>query len=456
MRDRHTAVSDPRVTPRPARVAGPRRTGTQRVPVPQELCGLVTADAGEAAAETAGLAARDVARLWQAVEELYRSGAYPAVMFCLRHQGRVVLNRAIGHAQGNGPGDAPDTHKRLATPHQPVALFSASKAITATLVHMLAEGGGIELDRPVAHYLPAFAANGKQRITVADVLAHRGGIPNFVVDPTQRRVELLADWDRCVELLCAAQPVSAGRPAYHALTGGYILGELIQRVTGRPLREYLDTRLRQPLGMRHFTYGLPREHRTQAARNYIAGAPVRFPISTLMQRELMVPFEHIVEFSNTDLGMDAVVPAGNMFATAEELSRFYQMLLDGGVYEGRRVLQPRTLQRLLQPVGRMRIDGTLRVPMRYSEGLMLGANPYGLYGPMCASAYGHIGFMNIYGWADPARHLSCSLLVTGKAVLGSHLFSLATLLNTINRVCAPADGLRLARSLPRSLIEFTA
>jgi CubicO group peptidase (beta-lactamase class C family) len=76
------------------------------------------------------------------------------------------------------------------------------------------------------------------------------------------------------------------------------------------------------------------------------------------------------------------------------------------------------------------------IPMRYSEGMMLGARPAGLYGPNTANAFGHLGFMNILGWADPQRSVSAALLTTGKAILGTHLIALAKLLTTISRRCA--------------------
>ena len=145
--------------------------------------------------------------------------------------------------------------------------------------------------------------------------------------------------------------------------------------------------------------------------------------------------------------MDAVVPAGNLYCTAEELSRFYQMLADDGVYAGRRILQPATIRRATRPANRLRYDHTLRIPMRYSEGLMLGANPVGLYGPMTGRAYGHLGFMNILGWADPAREVSAGLLVSGKAILGGHLIALGRLLATISGgVAADARGSPPGRS----------
>src|SRR5699024_1244870 len=230
--------------------------------------------------------------------------------------------------------------------------------------------------------------------------------------------DLLTDWDECLRLICRAPAHKPGRMAYHAITGGFVLGELIQRVTEAPLADYLDSRLRQPLGMRHFTYGLPESERSSAAMNYVAGLPVGFPIAPFARKALSVPFDEVVEVSNQDYFMDAVLPAGNLFCTAEELSRFYQMLLNGGEYDGRRVLADETVRNIIRPVGHIGFDHTLKVPLRYSRGLMLGGNPVGLYGPMSGRAFGHLGFMNILGWADPARDTSVALLVTGKAILG--------------------------------------
>jgi len=395
--------------------------------------------ASEVSAGESGLSAAAVDSLWDGVEAMYRSGAYPAITFCLRRRGHIVLNRSLGYARGGGPGEKPGADARLAEPDTPVCLFSASKAITAILVHKLAEEGGIDLDAPVSRYVPEFTGGGKGRTTIAQVLSHRGGFPMFNVDPAETGPEILTDWDRCIRLICEAPAQRGGqRLAYHAVTGGFILAEVIRRVTGAPLTEYLDSRLRKPLGMRYFTYGLDGRSRSRVARNYAAGHPVRYPISALARRALTVGFQEVIEVSNEDYFMDAVVPAGNLYATAEEVSRFYQMLLNDGAYGGQQVLEPETIRRAVRPACRLRFDHTLKIPMRYSEGLMLGANPVGIYGPMTGRAFGHLGFMNVLGWADPARELSAGLMVSGKAILGGHLLPLGQLLSTIAWRCRTA------------------
>lgn len=412
--------------------------GNTYVRVPADLDHIINIDhASEVECELAGLRSKAVTTIWRSVKELYRSGAFPAITFCLRRRGEIVLNRSIGHISGNGPQDSRDTPKVLATPDTPICVFSASKAITAILIHKLAEDGGVNLDERVAHYIPEFAQNGKAETTLSQVLSHRGGFPMFDLLPEELQPELLLDWKKCVDLICSAPPTHRGAPrmAYHAVTGGHILAEVLQRVTGASIQKYLDDKIRKPMGMTYFTYGLTRELRGKSALNYIAGMPVRYPLSKLVERALMAPMERVVEVSNSDIFFDAVVPAGNLYCNAEELSRFYQMLLNGGEYNGKIVLKPETVERAIRPACKLQFDHTLKIPMRYSEGLMLGGTPYGMYGPMTGKAYGHLGFMNILGWADPARDIAASLLVTGKALLGSHLFALGELQTSIAWQC---------------------
>ena len=409
-----------------------------KVKVPARLGGVTDVDeASENPADAADLSQKDVNEIWKAVEELYRSGAYPGLSFCLRRRGVVVLARSLGHARGNGPLDSVRAEKQLLKTDDPICLYSASKAITAVLTHMLAEEGEIDLDAPVARYIPEFGAAGKGQTTIAEVLSHRGGFPTLDLPVGDLDPKLLMDWDRIVKMICEAPPTPgrANRMSYHAVTGGFILAEIIQRVTGKPVQAYLDKRIRKPLGMKYFQYGLDPQYRDQVALNYAAGTPVRYPISKILERALMAPMDRVIEVSNSDVFMDAVIPAANIYSTAEELSRFYQMLLDGGIWNGKQVMKQETVLRLVRPASGFSFDRTLNIPMRYSEGLMLGATPAGIYGPITADAYGHLGFMNILGWADPSRDISVGLLVTGKAVLGTHLIPLVKLMTSISLRC---------------------
>lgn len=408
-----------------------------RVSVPRDLSALTHIDhAAECAPQDVGLNADDVARIWRATRALYRTGMQPAITLVMRRNGRVVMQRSIGALRGNGPGE--EAPFEALTPDAPICLFSASKAITALLVHRLAEEGRLRLDDRVVDYIPEFAPHGKDRVTIRALLAHRAGIPKLPVhhpDPG-----LLRHWDAMVHMLCLAPPFDPRfeKQAYHALTGGFIVGELVQRVSGLPLREALKTWLVEPLGLRYLDYGLAPEHTALAPRHFLTGPKPFWPLSAVANHVLGVPFDRAVEASNDEAFRTSVVPAGNIFANADDVSRIYQMLLNGGELDGVRVLQPETIAEATRPVGGLQFDGTLGIPLRFSAGFMLGEKPVGLWGPLCGEAFGHIGFMNNLAWADPERGISVALLNTGKSVAPASLLRTAALVGTIAKACTRA------------------
>ena len=213
------------------------------ITVPEDLTPLITYDpADEADPALAGMTRQDVDAIWASVENLYRTGVYPGLSFCMRRYGQKILNRAIGHSHGNGPPgnvtDGPDDRKILMTPDTPVCQYSASKAITAMMMHLLAERGEVSLSDPVVSYIPEFAVLGKYKITIDHILSHHGGVP---APPAGANPDILFDHDAFVKLICGIKPKSkdGGHMAYHAITGGTILAEIIRRVTGKDIREML-------------------------------------------------------------------------------------------------------------------------------------------------------------------------------------------------------------------------
>src|SRR5437763_3820621 len=130
--------------PRIPGLPDPRR----RISVPSNL-ESVTTIGPEQDAEDAGLTRSAVDAIWEGAVSLYRSGVHPAVQVCVRRRGAVVLDRAIGHARGNGPSDPEDNATVAATPDTPFLIYSASKAITAFVVHRLIERGLVDLQAPV-------------------------------------------------------------------------------------------------------------------------------------------------------------------------------------------------------------------------------------------------------------------------------------------------------------------
>lgn len=387
-----------------------------------------------------GVAGGAVDRIWRSVERLYASGIHPAIQLCVRRRGRVLLDRAVGHASGNGPDDPPDAPKTPVTPETPFCTLSASKAVTAMMVHLLDERNLIRLDDPVCEYIPDFGRGGKEWITIRHVLAHRAGIPNL--PPEVMRLEHLDDLEEVMDILCDAEPVArAGRQlAYHAVTGGFVLGELVRRVTGRSIREVLDDAVRRPLGLRWLSYGVAPEDVPAVATNYVTGPPVLPPFSYVFHRALGVGFREAVAMSNDARFLTGLVPSANVVATAEELSRFFQLLLAGGTLDGVRVFDPRTIRRATAEQSYLQIDFTLGLPFRYGLGFMLGADWFSLYGPYTSHAYGHVGFTNVICWADPERDVAAALMTSGKPFLYPELYYLFDVLRQIGVACPKAAG----------------
>ena len=145
---------------------------------------------------------------------------------------------------------------------------------------------------------------------------------------------------------------------------------------------------------------------------------------------------------------EAVIPAGNLVASADEVGRFFQMMLDGGKAGRRRICAPVTIARAVQEFGSRRIDRTLLIPMRYSAGLMLGDEPFGVWGSHSKYAYGHLGLINKFAWADPQRELSAAILTTGIPVLSHHVPALVNLMRQISeRVPRTREFERFALSI---------
>ena len=395
-----------------------------RVIVPDSL-NTITTHGNEVDPHLGGLTQADTGAIWRATQNLYRTGMNPAISLCLRRRGELVLNRSIGYRTSES--------NELITPDTPVCLFSASKAVTAMLVHHLAEQKLIDLHDPVSRYIPEYAQHGKSRTAILHVLNHRAGLPRIreKVEP-----EVLFDIERVKHMLFNAEPETPSglTQAYHAITGGFILGELVERVLGEPLNTTLDRVIRQPMGMRYFRYGL--EQDIPVAENVVTGVRLLPPMSLFIKHAVGGTLEQVVDVSNDPRFRDIVAPAGNLYATAEEASRFFQMLLDGGRWGDKQIFHPDTVRTAVRGASRRPLfDRSLMFPLRFSAGMMRGNPGISLFGPNATKAFGHLGFLTILCWADPQREISASLLTTGKGLLGTHVPKLFALQSEINQRC---------------------
>ncbi|MFT5223791.1 MAG: CubicO group peptidase (beta-lactamase class C family), partial [Glaciecola sp.] len=401
--------------------------------VPKDLDTIETIGA-EVDPTSVGLKAQDIEEIWSTVRRLYRWGMHPAIQLCLRRDGEVVLDRSLGYARGGGPGERRENERTLATPQTPFVLASGSKAVTAMVVHLLDDRGLLHVDDRVCEYVPEFGRNGKEAITINHVLSHRSGVPNIPREALD--LDLITDHNHILQILADAKPtIPPGRfVAYHAVSGGFILAELVRRVTGKTINEVLQTEILDPLGFDLMSYGIAPERRHELATNHHTGLPVLPPLSTLFDRAFGYSIAEVTKVLDDPRFLDGIVPAANIVANANEFGRFFELLRQGGTMDGVRVFDPRTIRRAISEQSYMEFDFTLGVPTRYGMGFMLGAKYLSLYGPHTQYAFGHLGFTNIVGWADPERRLSGALLTSGKPIVGPHLYDFWDVMRTIHDV----------------------
>ena len=388
----------------------------RRVKVPRDLSGVL--DVGdEEPARAAGMTRESVERIWRSAEQLFRVGVYPALALCVRRNGRVVLDRSLGWARLGPDGDPPDEREVVGTTQTPYVIFSASKAMTATIAHVLDERGVLHIADRVAEYIPEYAQHGKSAITVDHVLSHRAGVANLPAEALD--LENVGNRDYLLQVMCEARPRT--RPgkllAYHAVSGGFIIAEIIERVTGKDIRTVMHEEILGPLGFRWGNYGVAREDLGAVGHSYVTGPVPLPPVSTLLDRALGMHPDDITRISNDERFLTGIVPAANVVTTANELSRFFELLRCDGELDGVRVMDGRTIRRAIVERAYREFDLTLGAPMRHSAGFMLGADALSLFGPGTDKAFGHLGFTNVLGWADPERGLSVGLITSGKPIL---------------------------------------
>lgn len=400
--------------------------GTIRVPAELDAVTVI----GEE--DHAGIDPAAVDRIWQAARHWYSAGLHPAIQLCLRHNGRVVLNRAIGHGWGNGPSDPADAELVPVTVDTPFCVYSTAKAITSTVMHMLAERGAFALDDRVSDYLPDYGRHGKHRTTIRHVMTHSAGVPfatgpkpdlNRADDPEYAQAQL-------ANLRLVYPP--GLMHMYHALTWGPLTREIVRAATGKDIRDVLATEILDPLGFRWTNYGVAPQDIPLVAPSHATGKQPTGAAVAVFRKAIGGSVYEIIPVTNSPFFLTTVVPSSNTISTAFELSRFAEIWRRGGELDGVRVLSPETLRAATAQCRRLRPDvATGLAPLRWGTGFMLGSKRFGPFGRGAPAAFGHLGLVNCAVWTDPERGLSAGLISSGKPGQDPEAKRYTALMNTI-------------------------
>jgi CubicO group peptidase (beta-lactamase class C family) len=322
-------------------------------------------------------------------------GAAAAVML----DGKSVVDIWAGHA--DPAKSRPWTRDTL------VNVYSTTKGVTAICAHRLVDQGLLDIDAPVAKYWPEFAQGGKDKLPVRFLLSHRAGLPAIrkILDE-----DALFSWDQMTTALAEQEPwwEPGTRHGYHALTFGWLVGEVIRRITGKTPGVYLRDEIAGPLGV-DFHIGL--DAKEDARTGEMIAMPPPKPGEPNLFAEVMRDPESMIAkaFMNPPGGMRpglvntrqwraAEIPAGNGHGTARALARLYGTLARGGELDGVRVMSKDEVAKcsIEQSSGS---DALLIINTRFSQGFMM-SQPGASLGPN-PNSFGHPGAGGSLGCADP-------------------------------------------------------
>lgn len=333
-----------------------------------------------------GISPIGIKRISEAFDNQIQDGTNPGAQLVVMRNGELILELCGGYA---------DTKKKhVVSPEIRFLAFSISKSFISACVFKLVEQDLIDLDGSVAEYWPEFGSQGKETITVRQVLLHQAGLPRRgFLD----QIINLSNWEKLTDNLAKMklEYIPGSKTAYHALNFGFILGEVIRRVSGLPVEEYLQQEFLTPLGM---------VNTSLKSTDYGSNSYARLYSGTFDHQFVALLF-------NSPNVRAAVIPAASLHSTAREIAIFFQMLLNEGQYDGIRYLQPETV-RLATSLGFEGFDEALRRTTRWGYGFYLGGDhtlnpdlPDGMGKGSTIDTFGHYGQRTSVAYADKSTGL---------------------------------------------------
>jgi CubicO group peptidase (beta-lactamase class C family) len=289
--------------------------------------------------------------------------------------------------------------------------WSTTKGFVATCLHILADRGHVDYDAPVATYWPEFAAYGKEGTTVRHVLTHSAGIPHM---PKGVTPEMMTDWEAMCSAIAKHEPLwkPGTKTGYHFWTFGWIVGEIIRRVDGRAIAQFVQEELCQPLGIGDFYLGIP-----DAVEDRVATL-IQEPMPTDVETEpndlllrVEPPQVTSAEVVNRFDVRRASIPGCGGIMNARSIARHYAMLAGYGVLDGTRILSEERVN-MIRALQTDAPDEVYGVQIPKSLGYFLGGDVNQKWSRAMGSSgeeFGHPGAGGSLGFADPARRLGFGL-----------------------------------------------
>ena len=341
-----------------------------------------------------GIRTEQIERLYALIERQMTEGRYPGCQVALARHGKLLLERSFGQAVVGDKAKAADAHTLL-------LLYSNTKVVTATALWKLCEQGAFRFTDRVSDHLPGFERHGKRDVTIFQVITHQGGFPSAVLPKAA-----WLDHARMRDAVCdfTLEWTPGTRVHYHGLSAHWVLGVLIETLTGTDYRTWIRDQVLAPLGLENdlFVGVTPAED----AR-----------VSTMYEPDPSGSGIRPLAESNNETWRRSGAPGGGGYGTARGMVALYQMMLAGGVLNGVRLLSPRMLAYALRNHTGDRVDEYMAMPMHRGLGPHLrGLTPTvrGIGAIASPNAYGHGGVGTSYCWADPDSGVSFAYITNNR------------------------------------------
>jgi CubicO group peptidase (beta-lactamase class C family) len=346
--------------------------------------------------ESLGLDPAKLERACEIVGSHIAGGYHPGAQLAVARHGKLALYRSFG--------DATVDPSRPADERTLFPLFSNTKVITAAAVWTLVEEGKLRFSDRVAEHVPGFEAHGKKDVTLAHLLTHQAGFPAAEMAP-----ECFTDRELLRRAVCEfkLEWPPGSRSIYHRTAAHWVVGVLIEAITGADYRDEIRKRVIEPLGLtREMFLGLPEAEDDRAAAMYAPKQADKFPLDPMVS----------LRFRR------AGIPGAGGYATARAMAVFYQMMAQGGVWNGARIVSPRMIDYVTRDFTGDLVDDYTGYAMHRGLGpFSLGQSGHpGLGAIGHPRTFGHSGVGTSYCWADPTSGLSFAFLSNCRRDNGWH------------------------------------
>jgi CubicO group peptidase (beta-lactamase class C family) len=328
--------------------------------------------------QAAGIEPQALQPLADLFDRQIADGLHSAAQLVVLKDGHVIFDRTSGTFNG-----------WLVTADTPFYCFSVTKAFTGMCVHKLIEDGKLSLDTPVAEVWPAFGKKGKQAITIRQVFLHLAGIPAI---SRYDHILFWPFWNLIIRRVASLAPEypPGSKMSYHAVTYGFILGEVVRRVSGLPIDQFFHKYFAQPLGLINSWLKIPPAELNRSP-----------PILSGCKNQ-----DNLAWLFNLRLIRKALIPAASLHSTAREMAIFYQMLVNYGSYAGLQYLKPETVRQATS-LGFRGIDDFSQRETLWGFGFHLGGRPTSekedesSFGERSTQlTFGHMGNRSSMAWGD--------------------------------------------------------